>query len=499
MIQTGACPRCGGQVRARDGLCPSCVMRQALDLVVSSDTPTAGRDTARGDRTLDRLTEFLAPAQGPDELGRLGSYRILNVLGHGGMGVVFRADDLGLHRQVAIKAMLPRVADVEGNRSRFLREARAAAAVRNDHVVSIYQVAEERGVPFVAMELLEGESLDERMRREPKLSIAEILRIGRETALGLTAAHEKGLVHRDIKPANIWLESKDEGRRMKDEAQSASVSSFIPHPSSFRVKILDFGLARGGSEESHITELGAIVGTPAYMAPEQARGDEPDPRSDLFSLGCVLFRLCTAASPFKGKDPLAVLSALATQTPTPPCECNPQVPRELSDYILTLLDKDPTGRPASAAEVVAALASMEATPEAIAATPTAAFVPIPTDPTELFPSPRLRVARIIGLASAAVAAAVLAVVMFWQTTNGTIRIEVKDPKIAVTLGTGNLPKRGRKASVPTGARRVARRSAGGRVPGRSGPRHRPGRSTGCGDCRRVSAPPPPDVDWQCSI
>ena len=135
------------------------------------------------------LTAFLAPAQAADEMGRLGTYRILGILGHGGMGVVFRAEDPGLKRLVALKAMLPSLASSEANRTRFLREAQAAAAVKDDHVVSIYQVSEDRGAPFLAMEFLDGEPLDVRLKREPKLTVPEIIRIGRETALGLAAAH----------------------------------------------------------------------------------------------------------------------------------------------------------------------------------------------------------------------------------------------------------------------------------------------------------------------
>src|SRR5262249_2130883 len=143
----------------------------------------------------------------PDEIGRLGPYRILAVLARGGMGVVFRAHDPALDRPVALKAMLPGEAAVPNARERFLREARAAAALKHPHVVTIFQVGEDHGVPFLAMEFLEGESLNDRIHREGRLPLAEVLRIGRETALGLAAAHARGLVHRDIKPANLWLEA----------------------------------------------------------------------------------------------------------------------------------------------------------------------------------------------------------------------------------------------------------------------------------------------------
>src|SRR5581483_3887523 len=212
--------------------------------------------------------DFLAPPEGPDEIGRLGPYRVLAVLGAGGMGIVFRAEDTQLNRAVALKVMLPKLAGTEGARQRFVREAQAAAGVKHDHVVSVYQVGEDRDVPFLAMELLLGESLDQRLRREGKLPLVEVLRLGREIALGLAAAHQRGLIHRDIKPANLWLEAE-----------------------TGRVKLLDFGLARAVGQGNQLTQQGAIIGTPAYMAPEQGQGKSLDHRCDLFSLGCVLYRL----------------------------------------------------------------------------------------------------------------------------------------------------------------------------------------------------------------
>src|SRR5262245_5167376 len=195
------------------------------------------------------------------------------------MGVVFQGEDPKLGRQVAIKGMLPHLAGSKSSHERFLREARAAAALEHDHIVPIFHVDEDRGAPFIVMPFLKGEPLDRRLEAQGKLPIAEVLRIGRETAEGLAAAHEAGLIHRDIKPANLWLEG--------DKA---------------RVKILDFGLARASADQSQLTQTGAIIGTPAFMAPEQATGEKVGPQSDLFSLGCVLYRLCTGNMPFRGKD-----------------------------------------------------------------------------------------------------------------------------------------------------------------------------------------------------
>jgi serine/threonine protein kinase len=360
------CPACGkslklkGHLAGKKGKCPHCqaVVRiptettktaasapsSLADVVTQDGANTAARDSTdrqAPERHPAELTEFLAPAQAPDELGRLGPYRVLDVLGAGGMGVVFRAEDPALQRAVALKAMLPSLASSGTAKQRFLREARAAAALKHDNVVTIFQVGEDRGAPYLAMEFLEGEPLDARIKREGRLPIAEVLRIGREMAEGLQAAHEKGLIHRDIKPANVWLEAR-----------------------KGRVKILDFGLARAASGEQNLTQSGAIVGTPSYMAPEQAQGTTLDPRCDLFSLGCVLYRLATGELPFKGTDTISTLMAVATTSPRPPREVNPQVPAALSRLIMRLLAKKPDDRPASAQKVAEELEAIAAQPPA---------------------------------------------------------------------------------------------------------------------------------------
>jgi WD40 repeat protein len=307
---------------------------EPADQVTPGDSGGGSAEDVRG---------VLAPAQGPDEIGRLGPYRVLEVLGSGGMGVVFLAEDPQLQRRVALKVMLPGLAASAAARQRFLREARAAAALEHDHIVPIYQVGEDRGVPFLAMQLLRGESLERRLRREGALPPAEVLRIGREIAEGLAAAHGCGLIHRDIKPANVWLE----GERG-------------------RVKILDFGLARATRDDSQLTGTSVLVGTPAYMAPEQAKNAHVDPRCDLFSLGCVLYQLSTGAKPFQGTNALTTVLALTTEQPLPPRRLNPDVPPALDDLILRLLAKDREGRPPSARAVVEALAGIERDPTAAA-------------------------------------------------------------------------------------------------------------------------------------
>lgn len=296
-------------------------------------SPHAGSDEATTD-----WTQFLGPAEQANELGRLGGYRVLRMLGRGGMGVVFEAEDPQLHRRVALKVVTPEIARSAAAKARFLREARAVAAVEHDNIIAIYQVGEDRGLPFLAMPLLQGETLADRLKREHRLPTAEVVRIGREVAAGLAAAHERGLIHRDIKPANLWLDWR-----------------------SGRVKILDFGLARDtvALDEPSLTQSGAIVGTPHFMAPEQAEGLEIDARTDLFSLGSVLYCTATGELPFPGNSPLRVLAALANRTPPRADSLVKDLPPDLGELIARLLQKDPADRPASAQDVAQELARFE--------------------------------------------------------------------------------------------------------------------------------------------
>jgi serine/threonine protein kinase len=316
-------------------------IKQLGSMVVASPEATAAFVSAAPSSVptvegTQEVYDFLAPPRGPGEIGWLGPYRVLKVLGVGGMGVVFEAEDTLLHRRVALKTMKPSLSADVVARERFLREARAAAAVHSDHVVTLHQVGEIQGVLFLAMEFLEGESLDAWIKRGRQPSVAQLLRIGRDMALGLSAVHERGLIHRDIKPSNIWLE--------------------MP---TGRVKLLDFGLVRAADAEVHVTQSGAILGSPAYMAPEQARGEKVDVRCDLFSLGCVLYRLATGAMPFKGGDTMSVLMSLAVDMPPAPLTLNSQLPPALAQMIEQLLCKDPAGRPESARAVAQALQDIE--------------------------------------------------------------------------------------------------------------------------------------------
>jgi len=279
---------------------------------------------------------FLEPAAGPDEIGWLAHYRIFKVLGQGGMGLVLLAEDTQLQRPVALKVIKAEIGQNLVARQRLLREARGMAQVRSDHVVTIYQVGQANDICYIAMELLEGEPLESWLEQAPTPPLRETLRIGREIGLALAAAHARGLIHRDIKPANVWLEAP-----------------------SRRVKVLDFGLARPQTADHKLTGTGIIVGTPAYMAPEQAFTETVDARADLFSLGCVLYEMVCGQLPFRGATTLALLKTLTEETPPPPSQHNPEVPPELDGLILCLLAKQPADRPGSAQVVVARLQAIE--------------------------------------------------------------------------------------------------------------------------------------------
>ena len=355
------CPSCSKNLSVKDefagkrGACPHCkkpVVVPVLEPTVAGRQPD---DTPSSPAVDAAKLDFLGPARKPGELGWLGRYRVLRVLGAGGMGLVLQAEDPLLKRAIALKVMRPELGANEVQRNRFLREAQATAAVQHDHIIGIHEVGVANGVPFIAMPFLQGEPLDQRLKRETKLPAAEAARIARQTAEGLAAAHERGLIHRDIKPANIWLETRGE--------PGASATGG-------RVKIMDFGLARATDKDDvHLTKSGAILGTPAYMAPEQGMSKAVDFRCDLFSLGAVLYRMLTGELPFKGHDTMSLLMALATETPRSVRELNPAVPPALADLVMQLLAKEPAQRLPSAKAVADALAAIE------------------EDKTQLLPSP----------------------------------------------------------------------------------------------------------------
>jgi serine/threonine protein kinase len=292
-------------------------------LTDTSDPCTCASDPPPADEPL----EFLDPCDTPGRIGLLAHYEVLEILGRGGMGIVLRGVDVKLNRAVAIKVLAPQLAANALARQRFRREAQAAAAVSQDHVVAIHAVDEWNGLPYLVMEYISGQSLQQKLDAGGPLQLAQILRIGMQIASGLAAAHAQGLVHRDIKPANILLENGVE-----------------------RVKITDFGLARS-IDDVRITQAGAVYGTPQYMSPEQAQDERVDQRSDLFSLGSVMYAMCTGRPPFRGDTGLSVLKRVCDDTPRPIREVNPDIPEALAEIVNRLLAKNPDARFQSAGEV----------------------------------------------------------------------------------------------------------------------------------------------------
>ena len=292
--------------------------------------PSSGR-SRKGPRL-----DFLSPASDPAYLGRLDSFDVTRVIGQGGMGIVLEAFDPCLQRHVAIKVLDPEQSDDEIARQRFCREARAAASVTHENVVAVHQVdrMNKDGLPYMVMQLVAGETLEERLSRVNILPVREIVRIAMQAAQGLTAAHAQGLIHGDIKPGNILLEQPND-----------------------RVKLTDFGLARV-ADDVKLTRTGFVTGTPLYMAPEQARGDAADPRSDLFSLGTILYEMSVGKPPFTGNSALAILKQIADVEPQPIRELNPSIPQWLSRTIERLMNKKPEDRYQSA-EMLAELLEYE--------------------------------------------------------------------------------------------------------------------------------------------
>lgn len=309
--------------------------------VIRGSHPLSDEESRRLAADLAELKKYLASENGnpsadhgnetgadPDSIGRLGKYEVLGVIGKGAFGTVFKAYDEQLRRMVALKLLKRSVAEHASSRRRFIREARAVAAINHSNVVTIYAVEEIDGLPLLVMELVSGRTLRERIKMSPRLTPTEITRIAAQIAAGLAAAHAQGVVHRDVKPSNVLLENGVE-----------------------RVKLTDFGLATCSVDNVELTSGNIAVGTPAYMSPEQAMGQPTDARSDLFGLGCVLYAMVTGDSPFAAKTTLETSQRVVNWEPKRLHEVRSDIPRSLSVITERLLHKDPAQRYATAAEV----------------------------------------------------------------------------------------------------------------------------------------------------
>jgi Leucine-rich repeat (LRR) protein len=385
---------------------------------------------------------ILSPSARADSLGRIGYYEVLEVLGKGGFGIVFRAFDEKLQRVVAIKVLAPELAVTSPARKRFLREARSSAKVRHENVVTAYAV-EEQPLPYLVMEFIPGETLQQRLDRTGPLETMEVIQFGRQIAEGLAAAHSQGLIHRDIKPGNILIEA-----------------GLVPH-----VKITDFGLARAADDAS-MTQSGYVAGTPMYMAPEQAQGADLDHRADLFSLGSVLYTMCSGRPPFRANNTVAVLKRVVEDTPRPIPEIIPEVPHWLCDLITGLHAKRPEDRIGTAREVADLLEQgLAATQRPSDIAPPPQPVPVPTAaetarlrerealaetvaipahgpaPTPRFHRYRLAVAAAVfltlagglGLTEATGVTDVRGTVIHLFSPEGTLVVEVDDPGVSVKI------------------------------------------------------------------
>ncbi|MCG8651917.1 MAG: protein kinase, partial [Pirellulales bacterium] len=305
--------------------------RDAVELLGHHGEASRGQPVDDGEgrhrRRVLSVLDLLSPTDDPEMLGRIGDYEISGVVGVGGMGAVLKGFDRSLRRVVAVKVMAPHLADNGSARTRFQREARAAAAITHDNVIDTYGVSEANGLPYLVMPFARGPSLQKRIDDSGPLTAIEVIRIGRQIASGLAAAHEQGLVHRDIKPANILLNEGIE-----------------------RLWITDFGVARA-IDDASMTQTGLIAGTPQYMSPEQARGEFVDHRSDLFSLGSILYTACTGRPPFRAEAAYGILRRITDTDPRPIREIKPDVPQWLCRVIDRLMAKHPADRFQNAEEV----------------------------------------------------------------------------------------------------------------------------------------------------
>lgn len=338
----------------------------------------------------DFAVDFLEPGHDPQSLGRLGEYEIVEIIGRGGMGIVLKGFQKELHRHIAVKVLSPHLATSGAARRRFAREAQATAAVVHPHVMAIHSVNATAKLPYLVMPFVPCESLQQRLDHHGPLDVVDILRIGMQAASGLSAAHAQGLVHRDVKPANILLETNVD-----------------------RVLLTDFGLARA-VDDATLTRTGIIAGTPQYMSPEQANGDAVDHRSDLFSLGSVLYALCTGRPPFRAETTFGVLRRIRETPPREIREINPDIPIWLDRIVMRLLAKEAGDRFDSAEDVARLLELCLAhvqQPTAVALPERFQDWPLVSDDSRLVQpttSPRWRVR------SALVAGTILVAIVGWQ-------------------------------------------------------------------------------------
>ncbi|XZE20706.1 protein kinase domain-containing protein [Pirellulaceae bacterium SH449] len=413
-IHLNDCPRC--RQRLDNAAADAAAWNEAKQFLgngalhdSTGDSDNGHEDATQGSQRIRQVLDALGPTDDPESLGRIGGYEVTGVVGAGGMGVVLKAHDCSLDRIVAIKIISPHLATSGSARKRFAREAKAAAAVLHPNVIAIHTVASEDAHPFLVMQYVRGTSLQKRIDSQGPLPLKDTLRIGAQIAAGLAAAHDQGLVHRDIKPANILLEEGVE-----------------------RVTITDFGLARAVDDAS-LTCSGVIAGTPQYMSPEQTRGEPIDARSDLFSLGSVLYAMCTGRSPFRAETTYGVLHRIASDNPTSVCEINSDVPEWLGQFIERLMAKRPEDRFESATQVAELLEGCLAHVQQPAASP------LPGAVAKLAPirTRRPPISKFIAAAAGAVALFFAGILIVLELDKGTLTIESEIDDVPIRIMQGD--------------------------------------------------------------
>lgn len=309
---------------------------KGLDFSIAGTNPMPLDTSIQADINAIKLIGHVNPS---NQLSMINHFRVVRLLGAGGMGIVYQAEDTRLGRTVAIKLLRPSLLSNESIRLRFLREAKAMVAIDCPQVATVYDIGALGDLPFMVMECLQGITLEEKLSHGTRLTLPEAIRIGKEIAYGVQALHRSGYIHRDLKPGNVWLESPSD-----------------------KVKLLDFGVVRAISRSSGsstgLTRVGGVIGTPSFMAPEQVRGEESiDERCDIFSLGCILYWMICGQQAFSTKNKTVEFPTLDGD-PEAPISLS-DIPQALSDHVMSMLQKNKSLRPASMEDVLMRLAQFE--------------------------------------------------------------------------------------------------------------------------------------------
>lgn len=412
MLHLNECPKCRDRLETLAA--DACLWNEAREMLSQSEFDVASVSQFSAATIADshhaeaikagELLNSLAPSDFPHSLGRLGNYEITGVVGAGGMGVVLKAVDPSLDRVVAIKVMAPHMANRTTARKRFAREARAAAAVLHPNVIPIHSVVEDSSTPHLVMAYIRGSSLQKRIEKAGALETVEILRIGSQIAAGLSAAHDQGLVHRDVKPENILLENDVD-----------------------RVTLTDFGLARAVDDVA-ITREGGIAGTPQYMSPEQARGQSLDQSSDLFSLGSVLYTLCTGKAPFQADSSYGIMRSIVDDEPRPIQELNSRIPAWLCVIVRKLMSKSQADRYSSAQEVHELLEGCLSYVQHPGASELPDSLAQPVDASR-----DRHWIRNIAIGLGVMACLMFTIIYYIQTDKGVLKVETESPSLKVEI------------------------------------------------------------------